>query len=160
MLTPSDPLESREAPVANLSTRSAPAWIGRWLAIFRDTGNVSKACKAVGIDRSTPYRYRDGCPEFAQAWRDAEEAAADALEEEAQRRAMEGSDFLMKFLLQSLRPEKYQDRSRHDVLFGKMSESDLDAYIERQLAEAGSGGEDRPGSPALSAGGSAESGGE
>ncbi len=92
------------------------------------TANVSKACEAVGIERSTAYRLRESAEDFREAWEDALETACDALELEARRRAEEGvkktvfykgcaiaeereySDTLMIFLLKAHRPEKYRER--------------------------------------------------
>jgi transposase-like protein len=91
-------------------------------------GNVSRACEAVDISRFTAYSWRDDDPHFAAEWERAKEAGVDALEDEARRRAFEGtakpvfhqgvqcgtiqeySDTLTIFLLKGARPEKYRER--------------------------------------------------
>lgn len=100
---------------------------------LRKRGNVSEAAAVAGIGRRTAYEVRDRDPEFAAAWDEAIEAAVDAMEAEAWRRAVEGvdepvfgrvgkdqdgevgtirrySDALMNTLLKAHRPEKYRER--------------------------------------------------
>lgn len=78
--------------------------------------------------RNTVYRWKDEDAQFAKDWNDAIEAAADALEEEAWRRAtvgvkrpvyqggkrvgyiQEASNTLLIFLLKGTKPDKYKDR--------------------------------------------------
>lgn len=76
----------------------------------------------------TAYNWRSENQEFAAQWESAKEAGVDALEDEARRRAFEGtgkpvfhqgiecgtiqeySDTLTIFLLKGARPEKYRER--------------------------------------------------
>jgi hypothetical protein len=51
---------------------------------------VRRACAAAGAARSAVYRARSNYPDFAAAWDEAVEEAADLLEAEARRRAVEG----------------------------------------------------------------------
>lgn len=104
----------------------------RFVSAFLETANVSRACKIAKIGRQTHYDWLSSDPEYAVAFREAEEHAADILEEEARRRAVEGveeptgwyqgspggyvrrySDTLLIFLLKGARPEKYADRQVH-----------------------------------------------
>jgi len=106
-------------------------------------GNVSLAAKVAGIDRATVYVWRNGKAgrensradeAFLSAEMIAKEMAADRLEGEAWRRAVEGvqepvgfyrgepgayvrrySDTLLIFLLKGLRPEKYRERYEHSA---------------------------------------------
>lgn len=99
----------------------------RFIASFRKEGIVNVAVAAAGWRaRSTAKRHRDIDPNFAAAWREAREDAADALEREARRRAVEGvdepiyykgeevgtvrrySDRLLEYLLGATRPEKFR----------------------------------------------------
>lgn len=91
-----------------------PAWEARFLKVFRETGNVRKACEACRINRSTPYVRAESDPEFKARWAEAEEDACDELEYVARERAKDSSDFLLKFLLQSLRPSKYKETTRQE----------------------------------------------
>ena len=100
-----------------------------WQAVFIDglraTGNVSEAARGANICRSRVYECRHRDQAFAAAWADALEEAADRLEMEAFRRAVEGigedrffkgdvvgrvtrySDRLLMFLLKARRPERF-----------------------------------------------------
>lgn len=55
-------------------------------------GNVSEAARVAGMDRTTAYYHRKHNAEFGDAWDEAEEVAADALEAEMWRRGVEGVD--------------------------------------------------------------------
>lgn len=138
--------------------KKRPRWAKAFLAAFTESGNVRLACDAAGIERSTAYRLRHSDPTFAADWEQAEEQAADLLEQEARRRAYEGweepvfgslgkgsgsgkigavrkySDTLLIFLLKGIRPEKYRERSdikhsgRIDV--SRLSDDELRAIVE------------------------------
>ena len=77
---------------------------------FRKAGTVTGACKAAGISRSIAYEWRDKDPAFAEEWQTVEDESTDALEKEAYRRAKNGSDTLLIFLLKGRKPETYRDR--------------------------------------------------
>jgi hypothetical protein len=87
----------------------------RFLEAVRETGNVRDACRALHLHRPTMYAWRDDDPSFRDAWEEALAMGGEALEDEARRRAMNGSDILPIFLLKGLKPEKYRDRSTVDV---------------------------------------------
>jgi hypothetical protein len=122
-----------------------------FLAAFRATGNVCRASEVADVGRSSHYRWLKKDPVYRQAFDVAKEAAADALEAEAYRRAVEGwdepvgwykgkaggmvrrySDVLLIFLLKGIRPEKYRERVE---LWGSLAKLNLellpDALIER-----------------------------
>jgi hypothetical protein len=106
-----------------------------FLKVLADTGSVTAAVAVAGTSRTRVYELRKAHPAFAAAWEEAEETAADALEAEAWRRAVEGvpvplvsagkivrdddgqpiairrySDNLLLALLKAHRPEKFRDR--------------------------------------------------
>lgn len=99
-----------------------------FLAAFAEGGNISAACRAIGMtNRTEVYRWQEHDDAFAAAFREAEIRAVDALEAEARRRAMgydavtvdkdgnehtvtKFSDVLLMFLLNGARPEKYRQR--------------------------------------------------
>jgi hypothetical protein len=124
-------MEQKETALPRLP-RKAKAF----LAALRDGGNVYRACVCAGVARGAMYRLREADPVFASAWQEALEEAADRLEEEARRRAVEGlarkwfnskgeplidpetgeqyfereySDGLLMQLLKAARPRKYRD---------------------------------------------------
>lgn len=73
---------------------------------------VSEAARAAGIGRRTAYDRRARDEEFARAWDDTLESAIEQLEQEAVRRAKDGSDQLLMFLLRARRPAVYSERYR------------------------------------------------
>lgn len=103
-----------------------------FLAALAETGMVTRAAKAVDITRETAYSWREDDPEFALAWERAKKIGMVALEDEAYRRAHEGtdkpvfhlgmqcgtvreySDTLAIFLLKAHDP-KYRDNSRVEL---------------------------------------------
>jgi hypothetical protein len=84
------------------------------LEAYAELGVISHACKAAGIARCTWYDWVENDPDFAQAAKEAEEAAIDALEAEARARAKKGSDILLMFCMKAKRPE-YRDRQTVDL---------------------------------------------
>jgi|SRR3990172_724119 len=101
-----------------------------FLEHFRHSGNVSHACRVVGIARKRVYEWRTGDKRFETDFRTAEIEATENLEQEAYRRAVEGtsesvyqggkrvgvvqkySDTLLIFLLKGRAPHKYADRRK------------------------------------------------
>lgn len=105
-----------------------------FLDALAQTGNVSEAATAAAIGRSAAYDWRRDDAAFAADWDAAVDEAADRMEREAFRRAVEGverpvfgslgqglgsgevgrvreySDTLLIFLLKGARPEKYRER--------------------------------------------------
>jgi hypothetical protein len=61
-----------------------------FLKALSETGSVSTAAAVAGTSRTRVYELRKADPAFASAWEEAEEIAADRLEDEARRRALEG----------------------------------------------------------------------
>ncbi len=106
----------------------------KFLEVVRTTCNVSEAARAIGMARQSLYDARTRDNEFARLWHQAIEEAADCLEREAWRRAVEGwdepvfyqgkavgavrkySDRMLELLLKGHRPEKFKDR--HEVTGG------------------------------------------
>ncbi len=96
-------------------------------------GNVSYAAKLAGFTRQAVYQERRRNQTFATEWESALQIAADGLEQEAWRRAMQGvakpvyqkgkkvgtiqeySDRILIVLLRAARPNKFNDRLVHGV---------------------------------------------
>ncbi len=125
-------------------------------------GNVKEACEASGLPRRSVYDWRDADADFAAAWDAALDVAADTMEREAFRRAVEGvdkpvfgslgskmgtgevgrireySDTLLIFLLKAARPEKYRERTetRHTGLTpakaADLTDDELDAELRKR----------------------------
>ena len=99
--------------MARLSKRT-PEVGDRFLAALSDGLSVTAAAIAAGARRSAMYGWRAEDPLFAEAWDEAIEEGTDKLEEEARRRALNGSDPLIMFMLKARRPAKYRERSLHE----------------------------------------------
>ncbi len=67
-----------------------PARQVRFLKALAETGSVATSAALAGTSRTRVYELRKADPDFASAWEDAEEIAADRLEKEARRRAVKG----------------------------------------------------------------------
>lgn len=65
-------------------------WTDAFLAALAECGILSQAAEAAGVDRATVWRRRQDDAEFARACDEAIDMAADKLEAEARRRALEG----------------------------------------------------------------------
>ena len=121
--------------MASARTTRTPKKRAAFLAELAARGNVSDAAAAAGVPRQTVYDWRAADPAFAAAWDAALDQAADTMEREAFRRAVEGveepvygrvakdsdgeigritkySDTLLIFLLKGARPEKYRERQQ------------------------------------------------
>lgn len=112
-------------------TRFTNAKQDKLLALIADGHTVTHAAREVGVGRRTVYDHRDDDPAFAVAFDQAVEEGGEILEQEARRRAVDGttkpvyqggvrvgqvqeySDTLLIFLLKGRFPEKY--RERHSV---------------------------------------------
>lgn len=97
------------------------------LAVLAEGWSIQKACESAGIHRATYYEWRKADKEFAAAADAAIEAGTDRLEDEAFRRAYEGtekpvfyqgmecgrvkeySDQLAMLLLKGRRPHKFRE---------------------------------------------------
>ena len=116
-------------------TSSTDAAVDRFLETLGRTGNPSAACQASHLTRRFINRMRENDPVFARDYNEAMEEAADLLEAEAWRRALEGvpqlllkagqpvldadgtaitvrrySDPLLVMLLRGCKPDKFQRR--------------------------------------------------
>lgn len=114
-------------------SKATPKKLGEFLELLASNGNVTISAQALNLDRRKLYRLRDEQPDFRDAWDSAMAEAADHLEAEARRRAVEGwhepvfyqgdevgyvrrfSDTLLIFLMKGANPEKYRDRSSTEL---------------------------------------------
>ena len=76
----------------------------------RDGRSISAACLGASITRSSAYLWRESDPAFKAKWDECVEEGTDRLEDEAMRRAVDGSDTLLIFMLKARRPQKFKDR--------------------------------------------------
>jgi hypothetical protein len=113
-------------------------WRLKFLDALRMSGIVTQAAMEAGIDRDTAYYERQRDPAFAQEWADALDRGVDMLEDVAKKRAYEGSDTLLIFLLKAHRPDRYRETTRTIQVnvtpddLQHMSDEELDA-LDAQL---------------------------
>ena len=126
-----------------------------FFAAFRETGNVCLACVAAKVARSSHYRWLDESAVYREAFESAREDAADTLEAEAYRRAVERvekltgwykgvaggsvleySDNLLMFLLKGIRPDKFKDRVEFK---GALASIDLNKLPDELIARIADG---------------------
>jgi hypothetical protein len=98
-------------------------------------GQVTQAARAAGISPKTAYRWRQAYPALASRWEAALEQGLDCLEEEAIRRAFEGSDKLLMFVLNRRRPRGLQ-RVPGQVS-GRLHDEACDQFQRRPVATEG-----------------------
>jgi len=115
-------------------TRPTPEKADKLLEALAAGATITDACAAEGIGRSTYYEWREACPAFAERADSALDAGTDTLEEVARKRAVDGSDTLLIFLLKGRRPEKF--RERYTVEGG---DKPIEIQVTRRIVEAGNG---------------------
>jgi hypothetical protein len=99
-----------------------------FLAAYAELGTLTHAAGAVGIDRSSHYKWMDTDPEYPALFAAAAAKGKEAMVREARRRAIEGtdkpvyqggklvgtireySDTLLIFLMKGAMPETYRER--------------------------------------------------
>ena len=84
----------------------------RFLTAQQSGASTRQAAQIAGVCRGTLYRWRDEDPEFAQAWRESRDKSMEDLEVQAYKRAIEGNDRLLMFLLKSHMPLTYNKRQQ------------------------------------------------
>jgi hypothetical protein len=110
------------------SLHHTPQTRARVIEEFRACGRVDIACERCNIDRSTHYDWLKRFPDYKEAFDAVRAETAQILEDEAWRRAVEGtekpiyqggrlvgtvreySDSLMTWLLRGLNPQRYGER--------------------------------------------------
>lgn len=130
-----------------------------FLRAFAETGIIRDAAEAANIHRCTHWRWLQD-PEYAAAYEAATAEAADRIEREALRRALEGweepvfqggkqvgtvrkfDSRLLELLLKAHKPERFRERHQVDQNTTVTVRSELDAELDRLVA--GLGGGERP----------------
>ena len=73
----------------------------KWLSVFKQSLNRTAACEAIGIARSTLWRWIKRDTEFAELVREVEESMLDTAESELMKLVRSGDFKAVKFLLQT-----------------------------------------------------------
>ena len=84
----------------------------RFLTAQQQGASTREAARIAGVCRGTFFRWRNEDPEFAQAWRESRDNSMEDLEIQAYKRAIEGNDRLLMFLLKSHMPLTYNKRQQ------------------------------------------------
>lgn len=130
-----------------------------FLAALAATCSVSQACEDADVSRRVVYEWRAADADFAARWDEAKRIGAEALEDEAMRRAARGvdepvfhqgaqvgtirkySDTLAIFLLKGAMPEKYRDNAKLElagrVELSKLTDDELDQELAALTAQIG-----------------------
>lgn len=137
-----------------------------FLETYEATGNISRSADLAGISNGTHYRWLKEDPEYAAMFEEAHARACDALEAEARRRAVEGterpvfykgrivgyireySDRLLELLLKAKKPHEYKERTATEISgpgggpievrnYEQLSDDELDRLLAEKLAALG-----------------------
>lgn len=84
------------------------------LRVYMLGGTISDACKAAKVTRQTWLNWKAKDQKFNDLVETFYEHSTDLLEQEAERRALEGSDQLLTFLLKGRRRQTYGDKLQTD----------------------------------------------
>jgi len=80
------------------------------IAAYSELGRVDLACQKAGVPKSLHYRWLHLDPTYKAEFEAARERMVGMLEDEAFRRAIDGSDKMLEILLKANAPEKYRER--------------------------------------------------
>jgi len=114
------------APEETLSERQEV-----FLAYIEGGARYSEAAEETGVHRVTAWRWKAD-PEFVKRYRAARKCSVARLREEAERRAMAGSDRLLIFLLCAYAPEQFQERQVLDHR-GKLDLADTIVQARKRI---------------------------
>lgn len=138
------------------------------MAAYTATANVSEACKAAGVGRTTHYRWLGEDEAYEKAFFEAKDAAIHVLEEEALRRAIDGwdepvyqggelvgtkrkySDTLLIWMGKAMAPKRHRDRTEISgegggpIQVGVGSSDWFDAMAKKYGGKSDPGSDDQP----------------
>lgn len=133
--------EQSQAPFTHARGPEIPVFLSALAEGLTATG----AARRAGLGRRTVFRWKEQDQAFSDAWDSAHQAAVDALEDSAYRRATVGveepvfyqgkivghvrkpSDRVLELLLKAERPDKYRERVDHTVTAAPLSQEQLQA---------------------------------
>lgn len=106
-------------------------WKATFLALYAELGTVKGAAEGAGVNRQYVYVARQRDAKFAAEWDAIEHDVTDLLERTAEQRAIDGSDSLMRFLLEARNPAVFRAAVRlehggtidHNVTVGVSAEN-------------------------------------
>ncbi len=84
----------------------------RVIQLYRECGRVDEACRGAGVGRTCHYDWLRLHPEYKLAFEEAKPEVMGLLRDTAIKRAIDGSDDLLKFMLKTGDPAQYGDSSK------------------------------------------------
>lgn len=117
-------------------SKLTPKKRGEFLDYLRDGWSITASAGRIGVSRQAVYALKLADEAFAKEWEDAYEAGTDLYEDEAKRRAIQGtekpvfyqgeivghvreySDTLLIVALKARRPEKYRENIKQEISGG------------------------------------------
>lgn len=99
-----------------------------FLEYFSKCGIIAKTCELAAIKPSSHYYWIENDDEYKKAFEIANDIATDVLEAEATRRAMNGSDVLLIFLLKARKPHIFREQK---VVIGGNVQHEMKVSIVR-----------------------------
>ena len=107
--------------------------IARFLGGLRRGLRIGEACRRAGLSRNFVYSRRKSDPEFAAAWKDAEEAACD-VQEDAIWKAGQTDWRAAKFWLQHRSKDRWADAPTHYIISSKdINQTDQERWMDALL---------------------------
>ena len=113
-----------------------------FLAAYAELGTIVHACRAANVPRRTVYNWRQADEDFALALHDAGQDVRDDLVKEAIRRAKDGSDTMLIFMLKALDPAMFRENVKVEHS-GRIAH-DLEGLSDEQLDKVAQGLEALP----------------
>ena len=102
-------------------------------ALEQSLGVVTTACKKVGIDRVTYYRYIKDDEEFKDKVDDLQNIALDFAESQLHKQIKEGSTAATIFFLKTKGKNRgYVEKSEQDITLNGTSSIDLSTWLEKE----------------------------
>lgn len=136
----------RSIQVLTGTTKTTAQKRKKFLDSYSKMGNITVACEAAGIERSTHYAVWMNDPKYAVKFEEAKQEAGDRIEAEIFRRGHDGinkaiyyqgetidvvkeySDVLLIFFAKAIRPDKFREPNSFN-LQGKIGDKKIDVSI-------------------------------
>jgi len=90
----------------------------------------TSASKAAGVDRSTVYNWLQKDPEFAEAYKQAEVAQIELVEDALIQQCLKGNATCLIFFLTNRAPDRYADRRNPTVIQHTMSRDEAVSLLK------------------------------
>ncbi len=106
-----------------------------FLGYIEGGARYNEAAEKIGLSRMQAWRWKKQDPVFVKRLEAARKVSVAKLRQEAERRAMAGSDKLLVFLLCNYAPEQFQERQTVDHR-GKVDLAGTIAQARKRIGEA------------------------